>query len=74
MKYQFKINGVVYSAKDLKSYCLADTLKDYMDLEGNVSILDDLLDGKEIELDSFVSENSIDVLQLVEVKWKLKNY
>ena len=67
MKYQFILNGKVVSAKQLQAWSLGDMLKDYMDLENNVIILDDLLEGKEVELDSFVSENSIDILQLKKV-------
>ena len=67
MKYQFILNGKVVSAKQLQAWSLGDMLKDYMDLENNVIILDDLLEGKEIELDCFISENAFDTLQLKKV-------
>lgn len=63
MKYQFKVNGKVVSAKELYEY----------DLEFYEFILGDLLLGKEVELDSFVSENSFDILQLVEVEKEKEN-
>ena len=53
-----KVNGKVVSAKELYEY----------DLEFYEFILGDLLLGKEIELDGFVSENSFDILQLVELE------
>lgn len=58
MKYQFILNGKVISAKELYE----------MDLSFYIFDLDDLLQGKVVELDSFVSENSFDKLQLVEVE------
>lgn len=64
-KYQFKVNGQVVSAKDLYEH----NLMDYMDSPiFAASILGDLLQGKVVELDDFSSDNSVDFLQLVEVK------
>ena len=57
MKYQFILNGKVITTKELFE----------MDLSFYTLDLDDLLQGKVVELDSFVSENSFDKLQLVEV-------
>ena len=60
MKYQFILNGKVVSALILARYSVDFFLK-----EDNLLV--DLLEGKEVELDSFVSENSIDILQLKKV-------
>ena len=62
MKYQFILNGKVVSAKELYEHNLNDYLMCHTEM------IDDLLQGKVVELDSFVSENAFDVLQLVEVK------
>lgn len=61
MKYQFKLNGKVVSAKELYELDLSYALEVFM-------VLDDLLKGEVIELDGFTSDNSVDRLQLVEVK------
>ena len=68
MKYQFKLNGKVVSAKELYELDLSYALESFMVLDGNALILDDLLKGEVIELDDFTSDNSVDRLQLVEVK------
>ena len=65
MKYQFKVNGKVMSAKELYELDLLFYINNATDAE---FILGDLLQGKVVELDSFVSENSFDKLQLVEVE------
>ena len=67
-KYQFKLNGKVVSAKELYELDLSYALEVFMVLDGNALILDDLLKGEVIELDDFTSDNSVDRLQLVEVK------
>lgn len=67
-KYQFKLNGKVVSAKELYELDLSYALESFMVLDGNALILDDLLKGEVIELDDFTSDNSVDRLQLVEVK------
>lgn len=60
MKYQFILNGKVVSALILARYSVDLFLKEN-------DLLNDLLEGKEVELDSFVSENSFDILQLKRV-------
>lgn len=65
MKYQFKVNGKVVSAKELYEHGLVDYIDNVFNAE---SILGDLLQGKVIELDDFSSDNSVDTLQLVEVE------
>ena len=60
MKYQFILNGKVVSALILARYSVDFFLKEN-------GLLNDLLEGKEIELDSFVSENAFDTLQLKKV-------
>ena len=60
MKYQFILNGKVVSALILARYSVDLFLKED-------DLLNDLLEGKEVELDSFVSENSFDILQLKKV-------
>ena len=60
-KYQFELNGKVVSAKELYELDLSFALEGFM-------VLDDLLKGEVIELDDFTSDNSVDRLQLVEVK------
>ena len=64
-KYQFKVNGKVVSAKELYEHNLVDYIDSAFNAE---SILGDLLQGKVVELDDFSSDNSVDRLQLVEVK------
>ena len=64
-KYQFKVNGKVVSAKELYEHNLTDYIDNVFNAE---SILGDLLQGKVIELDDFSSDNSVDRLQMVEVK------
>ena len=63
MKYQFILNGKVVSALVLARYSVDFFLKED-------DLLVDLLEGREVELDSFVSENGIDTLQLKKVKEK----
>ncbi len=62
MKYQFILNGKVVSAKELYEHSLNDYLM------YDTEMINDLLQGKVIELDSLMSDNSFDKLQLVEVE------
>ena len=68
-KYQFKLNGKVVSAKELYEHNLVD----YIDNVYNARfVIGGLLQGEVIVLYSFTSNNSVDMLQLVEVKWRME--
>lgn len=64
-KYQFKVNGQVVSAKELYEYGLVDYIDNVYNAE---SVLGGLLQGEVLVLYNFTSDNSVDKLQLVEVK------
>ena len=65
-KYQFKLNGKVVSAKELYEHNLVDYIID--NVYNAEFVLGGLLQGEVIVLYSFTSNNSVDMLQLVEVK------
>ena len=64
-KYQFKVNGQVVSAKYLYEHGLVDHIDNVYNAE---SVLGGLLQGEVLVLFNFTSDNSVDKLQLVEVK------
>ena len=69
-KYQFKLNGKVVSAKELYEHNLVDY---YIDNVHKAEIvLGGLLQGEVIVLYSFTSNNSVDMLELAEVKWRME--
>lgn len=66
MKYQFKLNGQVVSAKELYEHSIGRY--GWHNTNELRVFIDALFSGKVIELDDFSSDNSVDRLQLVEVE------